>query len=107
MPSPVSGSRSRVCGRSPRLSHPAARQPDPDTELTILRATPPEVVRAHLDLYADVHTGAVRELYDSPEAGLRRLADEITDYWNIALAADWPKRTLLGAEVHARARLLA
>lgn len=83
---------------------PGGLTPDLDTELAVLRSTPPEVVRAHLDLY----TGTARDLYDSPEAGLRRLADEITAYWDIALAADWPRiRTLLDAEVRARARLLA
>lgn len=81
---------------------------DLDTELTILRATPPEVVRTQLDIYEDVHTGAVRDLYERPEVGLRRLADEVSKYWKIALAADWPRiRILLNAEVLGRARLLA
>jgi hypothetical protein len=87
---------------------PDGLTPDLDTELADLRATPPDVVRAHLDLYEDAHTGPVKDLYDDPEPGLRRLADEITAYWNLALAPDWPRiRTLLNAEVHARARLLA
>jgi hypothetical protein len=74
---------------------PDSLTPDLDTELAVLRATPPEVVRAHLDLYEDVHTGAVRDLYERPEAGLRRLADEIAEYWNIAFAADWPRMQIL------------
>ncbi|HEX6360972.1 ArsR/SmtB family transcription factor [Actinophytocola sp.] len=87
---------------------PDGLTPDLDTELAVLRATPPEVVRAHLDLYEDVHTGVVQDLYADPEAGLRRLADEITEYWRIAIAADWPRiRVLLGAEVHSRSRVLA
>jgi DNA-binding transcriptional ArsR family regulator len=87
---------------------PDSLTPDLDTELTALRATPPEVVRAHLDLYEEVHTGTVRELHEDPEAGLGRLADEITEYWHLALAADWPRiRALLDAEVHNRGRVLA
>jgi DNA-binding transcriptional ArsR family regulator len=85
---------------------PDGLTPDLDTELRTLRATPPEVVRAHLDLYEGVHT--VRDLYENPEAGLRRLADEIAEYWHVALAPDWPRiRVLLNAEVHSRARFLA
>lgn len=87
---------------------PDGLTPDLDTELAVLRTTPPEVVRAHVDLYEDVHTGVVRDLYEDPESGLCRLADEITEYWDIALAADWPRiRILLDTEVHARARVLA
>lgn len=87
---------------------PDGLTPDLDTELTILRATPPEVVRAHLDLYEDVHTGVVRDLHERPDTGLRRLAEEIAEYWHIALAADWPRiRVLLNAEVLSRARFLA
>lgn len=87
---------------------PDGLTPALDTELGVLRATQPDVVRTHLDLYEDVHTGVVRDLYEDPEAGLRRLAGEVTEYWNIALAEDWPRiRVLLGAEVHSRARLLA
>lgn len=87
---------------------PDGLNPDLDTELAILRATPPDVVRAHLDLYENDHIGVVRALYDDPEAGLCLLADEIAEYWRIALAADWPRvRALLNAEVHSRSRILA
>jgi DNA-binding transcriptional ArsR family regulator len=82
--------------------------PDLHSELAALCETPPEVVRAHLDLYAEHGSTAVRELYAHPESGLRRLADEITTYWRIALAPDWPRiRILLDAEVFQRARTLA
>jgi DNA-binding transcriptional ArsR family regulator len=87
---------------------PDGLTPDLATELAALRATPAEVVRAQLDLYEDVHFGVVRELYEDPSAGLRRLTDEIAEYWHIAIAADWPRiRALLNAEVHTRARQLA
>lgn len=83
---------------------PDGLTPDLDTELAALRATPPEVVRAHLDAYEY----EVPDLYADPEAGLRRLAEEITEYWAVALAPDWPRiRTLLNADVHTRTRVLA
>jgi DNA-binding transcriptional ArsR family regulator len=82
--------------------------PDLDAELAVLRATAARVVRAEVDLCPGPRPGAVEELYTDPEAGLRRLADEITRYWRIALAADWPRiRVLLDAEVFQRSRELA
>ncbi|WP_347681473.1 DUF5937 family protein [Plantactinospora sp. B24E8] len=74
----------------------------------MLRATPPEVLRADLDRYDAAPPPAVRALRADPVAGLRRLADEITAYWEIALAPDWARiRLLLEAEVQHRARRLA
>ncbi|GIG86856.1 ArsR/SmtB family transcription factor [Plantactinospora endophytica] len=82
--------------------------PDLDAELAVLRSTPPEVVRADLDVYPGRHAPAVRALYADPAEGLRRLADEIAEYWRLALAPDWARiRLLLDAEVHYRARRLA
>lgn len=87
---------------------PEGLTPNLDTELRALRTTPPEVVRTHLDLYEDKHKGVVGDLYNDPETGLRHLAKEITEYWNIALTTDWPRiRTLLNAEILTRARQLA
>lgn len=74
----------------------------------MLRATPAERVRADLDLYSGRRSPAVADLYTEPETGLRRLADEIAEYWRIALAPDWTRiQILLDAEVHHRARRLA
>lgn len=87
---------------------PGGLTPDLDAELAVLRSTPPEVVRADLDLYGATRPPALRNLYADPAAGLRRIADEIAEYWRIALAPDWPRiRLLLDAEVQHRARLLA
>lgn len=87
---------------------PAGLIPDLDAELAVLRATPAKRVRADLDLYSDRRSPAVADLYTDPETGLRRLADEIAEYWRIALAPDWPRiQILLDAEVHHRARRLA
>ncbi|MGI5153181.1 DUF5937 family protein [Plantactinospora sp. CA-294935] len=87
---------------------PEGLNPELDTELATLRATPAEVVRADLDGYAGRDAPAVRHLHADPAEGLRRLADEIVRYWRIALAPDWARiRLLLDAEVHHRARRLA
>ncbi|MBE1488121.1 ArsR/SmtB family transcription factor [Plantactinospora soyae] len=88
---------------------PGGLTPDLDAELAVLRATPPEIVRADLDLYdGGTRSPAIRALYADPAAGLRRLAEEIAGYWRIALAPDWPRiRLLLDADVQHRARLLA
>ncbi|RKR88987.1 regulatory ArsR family protein [Micromonospora pisi] len=87
---------------------PTGLTPNLDTELAMLRATPAEVVRTDLDLYPGPRTEALASLYADPEAGLRRLAEELAGYWRVALAPDWPRiRTLLDAEVHHRARRLA
>jgi hypothetical protein len=83
---------------------PAGLAADLDHELAGLRATPPAVVRAHLDL-APV---SAPDLYADPVAGLDRLAGEIAEFWRIAVAPDWPRmRALLDAEVQRRARRLA
>ncbi|TYB97398.1 winged helix-turn-helix transcriptional regulator [Micromonospora sp. WP24] len=91
------------------LTPPAASlDPDLATELSALRDTSAETVRAHLDLYPGTPGPAVAALHDDPESGLRRLTEEIEAYWRIALAPDWSRiRALLDAEVTARARLLA
>ncbi|MCW3813226.1 winged helix-turn-helix domain-containing protein [Micromonospora sp. DR5-3] len=87
---------------------PAGLAPDLGQELAALRATPPETVRAHLDLYNGPRPPALSALHADPEDGLHRLAEEIEAYWRLALAGDWPRiRALLEAEVFRRARLLA
>lgn len=87
---------------------PQGLTPELDGELAVLRATPPEVLRADLDLYDGTPSAAVGALRADPVAGLRRLADEIAAYWEIALAPDWARiRLLLEAEVQHRARRLA
>ncbi|NUT22462.1 MAG: winged helix-turn-helix transcriptional regulator [Hamadaea sp.] len=77
-------------------------------EVQVLLATPHDVVRTELDLVEWPRNAAAQALYDDPATGLRRLADEITAYWDIALAEHWPRmKALLEAEVFHQARLLA
>ncbi|GAA4224850.1 hypothetical protein FHR32_006834 [Streptosporangium album] len=53
-------------------------------------------------------TGRLERLHDDPEEGLERLAEEIRNYWEAAIAPYWPRiRTLLEGDVLYRARLLA
>jgi hypothetical protein len=87
---------------------PTGLTADLDRDLAGLRATPPEVVRAHLDLMPGGRPAPLRDLYADPRAGLLRLAEEVAAFWRSAIAPDWPRmRALLEAEVHRRARRLA
>jgi DNA-binding transcriptional ArsR family regulator len=87
---------------------PTGLAADLGRELAGLRATPPEVVRAHLDLLPGRVSRERADLHADPPAGLNRLADEIAAYWREAIAPDWPRmRTLLEAEVQRRALRLA
>jgi biotin operon repressor len=79
-----------------------------DRDLAGLRTTPPELVRAHLDLMPGERPAALCDLYADPPSGLNRLAEEIAAYWRTAIAPDWPRmQALLEAEVQRRARRLA
>jgi DNA-binding transcriptional ArsR family regulator len=87
---------------------PSGLSADLGRDLAALRATPPSLVREHLDLMPGRRSTAVRDLHADPTAGLDRLAAEIATYWRSAIAPDWPRmRSLLEAEVQRRARRLA
>jgi DNA-binding transcriptional ArsR family regulator len=87
---------------------PSGLSADLDRELAGLRATPPDLVRTHLDLMPGRRTAAVQDLHADPRTGLERLSAEIAAYWQAAIAPDWPRmQALLGAEVQRRARRLA
>lgn len=87
---------------------PMTLVPDIDDELTVLKKTPAEVVRADLDHMDGSLPAVAQVLYDDPAAGLAQLADEIEAYWQLAVAPHWPKiRAVLEAEVFYRARRLA
>ncbi|AEV88380.1 ArsR family transcriptional regulator [Actinoplanes sp. SE50] len=84
---------------------PAGLTADLDAELSVLRQTDHDVVRAHLALLAgDPAPG----LAEDPDRGLARLCDEIAAYWASSIAPDWPRmHGLLDADVRRRAHRLA
>jgi DNA-binding transcriptional ArsR family regulator len=81
---------------------------DLDLELAALREVPAAVVRSPLEGLPGVPTAAVTDLYDDPTAGLARLAQQVRNYWDAALAPHWPRTlALLESDIRHRARLLA
>jgi uncharacterized protein DUF5937/regulatory ArsR family protein len=116
---------------------PSGFSADLSVELAGLRATPAAVVRSQLPDRPEPRSAArpseqpnlatgptagpvagpvertfcpdpLDDLRTDPAAGLARLADEIEEYWQTAIAPEWPRmRALLDAEVQRRARRLA
>ncbi|MFI1974842.1 ArsR/SmtB family transcription factor [Streptomyces wedmorensis] len=96
---------------------PAGPFPTLEAELDAIRRTPAEQVRNDLDMLAREDTGdgerrgagaRLRVLREAPEAALRKVADEIEAYWEIALAPYWARiRKVLEADVFHRARQVA
>ena len=87
---------------------PSLAMPDLPLELAAVRAQSAEFVHASLELVPDARGPEVERLLDAPEDGLRRLADEIEAYWEVALAPYWPRvLSLLEGEVLYRALRLA
>ncbi|MBE3000265.1 winged helix-turn-helix transcriptional regulator [Nocardiopsis sp. HNM0947] len=87
---------------------PARSMPDLERELEGLRAQTPEFVRTSLDMVPTAQGPEVDRLRDDPVDCLRRLSDELTAYWETAVAPYWPQvLTLLESEVLHRARRLA
>ena len=80
-----------------------------DEELTLLRGTPPALVR---EQFATHYPEGIPEFLQpyarDPERELGRLADAFAVFWELAMAAHWPAmRTALDEEVLLRARSLA
>ena len=87
---------------------PKTPVPELADELADLRDVPAKVVRRELDAMDPPRSPALNRLYRDPEAGLERLAALMERYWNLVLAADWPRiRALLEGDVLHRSRLLA
>ncbi|MFC1441131.1 helix-turn-helix domain-containing protein [Streptacidiphilus sp. N1-10] len=95
---------------TPRPGSPSPSFPD---ELAVLRATPPELIRADLGRtylpHDRVLPAPLREGLDDPARLLARIADAIEAYWERCLApAWWPRaRSVLDADIVYRARRLA
>ncbi|MFE7324220.1 ArsR/SmtB family transcription factor [Streptomyces sp. NPDC057565] len=81
-----------------------------ETELDIIRATPPEVVRAGVEEHypgLEDHP-RIRPYLADPEAACAALADSYAAYWEGAMEPHWPTvRRLVEDEVLIRARTFA
>jgi len=87
---------------------PATPVPDLADELADLRDIRPKAVRRDLDAIGPSPSQALNRFRRDPEAGLDRLAALLERYWDLVLAADWPRiRALLERDVLYRAELLA
>ncbi|RVX47374.1 helix-turn-helix protein [Nonomuraea polychroma] len=86
---------------------PSTSLPDLELELATMRGAA-DRVRSDLDEIPGPRTKRVQALYDDPERGLDRLAQEVETYWAAAMAPYWPRiRSLLEGEILYRAKLLA
>ncbi|MGP4103530.1 DUF5937 family protein [Nonomuraea sp. KM90] len=86
---------------------PSTSVPDLEVELATMAAMAP-LVQESLDAWDGPRTQALQALHADPAGGLERLAKEIRDYWEAAIAPYWPRlSTLLEGDVLYRARLLA
>lgn len=86
---------------------PATSMPSLELELATMRAAA-GAVRQELERVGGPRTERLAALHRDPERGLERLAEEVTAYWEAAIAPYWPRiRTLLEGEILHRARLLA
>ncbi|MFB8243405.1 DUF5937 family protein [Kitasatospora purpeofusca] len=87
---------------------PTALVPDLAVELAALRATSPQRLRSGLTGPRAPRSAAIDALLADPAAGLAALAEQITAFWEIAVAPYWPRmRSLLEGDILHRARRLA
>ncbi|GAA4219482.1 ArsR/SmtB family transcription factor [Actinocatenispora rupis] len=79
-----------------------------ESELSVVRDTPTDDVRADLDRLGTFLGTRGATLRADPRARLCRLTDEIETYWELALAPYWARiRALLDADVYHRTRQVA
>ncbi|MFG2901551.1 DUF5937 family protein [Streptomyces zaomyceticus] len=89
---------------------PAGPFPTLDDELDAIRRTSAEQVRNDLVMLAKEGEpeAKLRVLRDDPQVALRKVADEIEIYWELALAPYWARiQQVLEADVFHRARQVA
>jgi DNA-binding transcriptional ArsR family regulator len=96
----------------PDFIHPPPKTPlaGLEDELGRVARTPPAQIRAEIEhAYCGRHIPAVLDpLIDDPKRGVMQLAEVFRSYWELVMAAHWPRlRTLLEADVRYRARRLA
>jgi DNA-binding transcriptional ArsR family regulator len=88
---------------------PLELSPDPAAEIERVRASDPELVRREIGwIWANGIPDALRPLVDDTERGLDALAQSMREYWERALAPEWPAiRQTLAADIRRRAAHLA
>lgn len=100
----------------PRGTIPDFLSPPPTTplprfseELASLRQSPPEIVRAEIEIaYPGTLPRALRHALMDPQTFLSKVIAVLEEFWRRAIAPDWPLlRAKLEAEVLFRARALA
>lgn len=98
-------------GHLPDFLNPAPAEPVADLarELAAVRATGPDLLRHDLDCLRTDRPGPptarLRALERAPAEALHRIAAEVDEYWQLALAPYWSRiRAVLEADVLQRAR---
>jgi len=87
---------------------PTSPLPDFAAELDTVRRTPAAVVLADIVDVPGVPDTVQRRMRQDPSGALSRIADILQAYWDVALAAHWPRLlALLQADVLWRSRQLA
>jgi DNA-binding transcriptional ArsR family regulator len=88
---------------------PLVPSPDPYEEIEAVRNADPELVRHEIAwIWADGVPEVMRPLVEDTPRGLEALAGQMREYWDRALAPDWPAiRRTLTADIRGRASHLA
>lgn len=87
---------------------PTTPLPEFEAELELLRNTPPSRVLADLADVAGIPQPARERIIADPVGAIERIADQLNDYWTLAVAEHWPRlQALLEADVLWRSRRLA
>ena len=88
---------------------PLVPSPDPAAEMERVRASDPAIVRHEIECIWTEGTPAVmRPLVEDTPRGLEQLVALMREYWDRALAPDWPAiRETLAADIRRRAAHLA
>jgi DNA-binding transcriptional ArsR family regulator len=98
-------------GWVPDFSAPPPREPSPDphTEIERVRASDPELVRHEIGwIWAQGVPDVMRPLVEDTQRGLDALADLMHEYWERAMARDWPAiHQTLATDIRRRAGHLA
>jgi DNA-binding transcriptional ArsR family regulator len=88
---------------------PLEPSPAPEAEIERVRTSDPELVRREIRwIWADGIPDVLRPLVEDTERGLQTLAESMREYWERALAPEWPAiRQALANDIRRRAAHLA